>query len=75
LNGNKPQAAHAAVIFLFVNAFSLAGLQRGEMLLADCTCTSLEQPLSLVAVEALQGGKHSDVVGLELMGGVRGEAT
>jgi hypothetical protein len=45
------------------------------MLLADGICTSLEQPLSLVAVEALQGGKQSDVAGLELVGGVGGEAT
>lgn len=45
------------------------------MLLADCICISLEQPLSLVAVGCLQGGKHSDVAGLGLMGGVRGEAT
>ena len=45
------------------------------MLLTDCICTSLEQPLSLVAVGCLQGGKHSDVAGLELVGGVGGEAT
>jgi hypothetical protein len=50
-------------------------VQRGEMLLADGICTSLEQPLSLIAVEALQGGKQSDVAGLELVGGVGGEAT
>jgi len=45
------------------------------MLLADCICTSLKQPISLVAVGCLQGGKHSDVTRLELVGGVRGEAT
>jgi hypothetical protein len=45
------------------------------MLLADYIYTSLEQPLSLIAIGCLQGGKHSDVVGLELVGGVRGEAT
>ena len=28
LNGNKPLAAHAAMMFFFVNAFSLAGLYR-----------------------------------------------
>jgi hypothetical protein len=45
------------------------------MLLADCVCTSSKQPISFVAVGFLQGGKHSDVTGLELVGGVRGEAT
>jgi hypothetical protein len=45
------------------------------MLLADCICPSLEQLLSLVAVSCLQGGEYSDVAWLELMGGVRGEAT
>jgi hypothetical protein len=44
------------------------------MLLADCICPSLEQPLSLIAVGCLQGGKHSDVVGLEFVGGVGEEA-
>lgn len=28
LNGNKPQAVYGALIFLFVNAFSLAGLYK-----------------------------------------------
>jgi hypothetical protein len=28
LSGNKPQAAHAFIIFLSVNAFSLAGLYK-----------------------------------------------
>jgi len=45
------------------------------MLLADCICTSSEQPLSLVAVGCFQRGKHSDVAGLQLVGGVGGEAT
>jgi len=45
------------------------------MLLADCICTSSKQPISLVAVGCLQGCKHSDVAGLELVGGVRREAT
>jgi hypothetical protein len=45
------------------------------MLLADGICTSLEQALSLIAVVALQGAKQSDVTRLELMRGVRGEAT
>jgi hypothetical protein len=34
LNGNKPLTAYAAVIFLFVNAFSLAGLYRD----VKCSC-------------------------------------
>jgi hypothetical protein len=63
------------VIFLFVNAFSLAGLYRGDMLLANCIYTSLEQPLRLVAVGCLNTGKYSYVDGLELVGGVRGEVT
>jgi len=50
-------------------------IQRGEMLLTDCICTSMKQPISLVIVGCLQGGKYSDVIGLELVGGVRGEAT
>jgi len=45
------------------------------MLLADCIRTSSKQPINLIAVEGLQGGKHSDVTGLQLVGGVRGEAT
>ncbi len=45
------------------------------MLLADCIYTSSKQPISLVMVGFLQGGKHSNVTGLELIGGVRGEAT
>jgi hypothetical protein len=45
------------------------------MLLADYIYTSLEQPLSLVAVGCLQGCKYSDVAGLELVEGVGGEAT
>jgi len=75
LNGNKPLAAHPAVMFLFVNPLSLAGLYRGEMLLADCICTSSIQSFNLVAIGYLQGGKDSDVTGLELVGGVRGETT
>ena len=55
--------------------FPCRAIQRGEMLLADCICTSLKQPISLVTVGFLQGGKHSNVTGLELVGGVRGEAT
>ena len=45
------------------------------MLLADCIRTSAKQPVSLVAVGYLQGCKHSNVTGLQLVGGVRGEAT
>jgi hypothetical protein len=45
------------------------------MLLADCIGTFSKQPISLVAVGCLQGGKHTDVTGLELVGGVRREAT
>jgi hypothetical protein len=45
------------------------------MLLADGICTSLKQPLSLVTVGFLQGGKQSDVAGLELVRAVGGEAT
>jgi hypothetical protein len=44
------------------------------MLLTDYICTSAKKPISLVAVGCLQGGKHSNVIGLELVGGVRGEA-
>ena len=44
-------------------------------MLADGICTSLEHALSLIAVVALQGAKQSDVAGLELVGGVGGEAT
>ena len=44
-------------------------------MLADCIYTSSKQPISLVAISFLQGGKHSDVTGLELVGGVRGKAT
>jgi hypothetical protein len=45
------------------------------MFFADCTCTSLKQLFSLVIVGCLQGGKDSNITGLELVGGVRGEAT
>ena len=45
------------------------------MLLANYICTPSKQPISLIAVGCLQGGKHSDVTGLQLVGGVRGEAT
>ncbi|KAK5634088.1 hypothetical protein RRF57_009802 [Xylaria bambusicola] len=45
------------------------------MLLADYICTSSKQPISLVAIGFLQGGKHSDVTGLEFVGSVKGEAT
>jgi hypothetical protein len=50
------------MIFLFVNAFSLAGLYRE--VLANCIRTSSKQPINLVAVGFLQGCKHSDVTGL-----------
>jgi len=45
------------------------------MLLADRVRTSLEQSFSLVTVFLLQAGKHADITGLQLVGGVRGEAT
>jgi hypothetical protein len=45
------------------------------MLLTNYISTSSKQPISLVVVGCLQGGKHFNVTGLELVGGVRGEAT
>jgi hypothetical protein len=45
------------------------------MLLADRVRTSLEQSFSLIAVFVLQAGKHADITGLQLVGGVRGEVT
>jgi hypothetical protein len=50
-------------------------IERDEMLLADCVRTSVKQPFSLVAVDVLQAGKYADITGLQLVGGVRGEAT
>ena len=41
------------------------------MLLADYIYTSSIQSFNLVAIGCLQGGKNSDVTGLELVGGVR----
>ena len=43
------------------------------MLLADYICTSSIQSFNLVAIGCFQGGKDSDVTGLELVGGVKGE--
>ena len=40
LSGNKPLAAHAAVMFLFVNALSLAGLYRE----VKCSLTTVFTP-------------------------------
>jgi hypothetical protein len=46
------------------------------MLLADCIYTSSIQSFNLVAIGYLQGGKDSDVTGLELVGGCeRGDNT
>ena len=45
------------------------------MLLADRVRTTLKQLLSLIAVFVLQAGKHANITGLQLVGGVRGEAT
>lgn len=52
--------------------FSCRAVQRGEMFFADCACTSSKQLFSLVAVSYLQGGKDSDITGLELVGNIRG---
>jgi hypothetical protein len=43
--------------------------------LTNCICTFLKQSISLVTVSCLQKCKDSNVTGLELVGGVRGEAT
>ncbi len=72
LNENKPLAAHAAVIFLFVEALSLAGLYREVKWSLP---TVFIQPFNLVAIGCLQGGKDCNVTGLELVGDVRGETT
>ena len=45
------------------------------MFLTDCICTSSKQSFSLVAIGCLQGCKDSDVTGLELMGGMKGQVT
>jgi hypothetical protein len=45
------------------------------MLLANRVRTSFKQSFSLVAVFVLYAGKYADITGLQLMGGVRGEAT
>ena len=45
------------------------------MLLADYVYTSLIQSFNLVAIGCLQGGKRSNVTGLELVRGVRGKTT
>jgi hypothetical protein len=45
------------------------------MLLANCICPSSIQSFNLVAIGCLQWAKHSDVTGLELVGGMRGETT
>jgi hypothetical protein len=63
------------MIFLFVNAFSLARLYREVKCSFSTVLALLEKTISLVAVGVLQGGKHPDVMRLELAGGVRGEAT
>ena len=45
------------------------------MLLADYVYTSSIQSFNLVAIGYLQGGKRSNVTGLELVRGVRGKTT
>lgn len=45
------------------------------MLLADYIYTSLIQSFNLVAIGCLQGREDSNVTGLELVGGMRGETT
>jgi hypothetical protein len=45
------------------------------MLLADYCCTASIQSFNLFAIGCLQGRKDSDVKGLELVGGMRGETT
>ncbi len=45
------------------------------MLLADYICTSSIQSFNLVAIGCFQGAKDSDVTGLELISGMRGETT
>jgi hypothetical protein len=42
------------------------------VLLADCICPSAIQPFNLIAICSLQWAEYSDVIGLELMGGVGG---
>ena len=55
--------------------FPCRAVQRGEMFLADRACTSSKQSFSLIAIGCLQGGKDYDITRLELVGGVRGQAT
>jgi hypothetical protein len=55
--------------------FPCGTIQRGEMFLTDCICTSSKQSISLIAVSCLQRCKDSNVTGLELMRSVGGEAT
>ena len=43
------------------------------MFLADCICTSSVQSFNLVTISCLQWAKYSNVIGLELVGGVRGD--
>jgi hypothetical protein len=45
------------------------------MFLADRACTSSKQSFSLIAIGYLQDGKDYDITRLELVGGVRGQAT
>ena len=44
------------------------------MLLANCIGTSSKQLISFVTIGFFQPCKHHDVTGLELVGGMRGEA-
>lgn len=48
-------------------------IERGKVLLPNCIRASPKQSLNLVAIGCLQGRKDSDIIGLELVGGVRGE--
>jgi hypothetical protein len=44
------------------------------MFFTDCICTSSKRSISLIAVGCLQRCKDSNVIGLELVGSVGGEA-
>ena len=70
-----PRILHLPNVPLGQRPFPCRAVQRNEMLLADYIYTSLIQSFNLVAIGCLQGREDSNITGLELVGGMRGEAT
>lgn len=76
LNGNRPAATHASVLFLWSeDPCSCRALERSEMLLADRIKASLTESVKYIAIGCLQCSKYGNVTRLKIVQSMRRKAT